>query len=203
VHACRLTATALPAAAGPAFFAVPARPDTKPDPTAPRLYKTIEAKELADKAGYSRPHTLHCGPDGVFLTCLGGANGHDGPGWIALLGHTTFDVIGPWESDRGSQYLAHDAGWHLNRNTLISSEWGTPSMIEDGGNPELLLGQKYGHKPALLGPRPGRPPPGDRPRGAAPLLQMYMQMLLARPSGSRGLERVWRIMRSRPGWLGR
>src|SRR4051794_24323195 len=120
--------------------------DTKPDPTAPRLYKTIEAKELADKAGYSRPHTLHCGPDGVFLTCLGGANGHDGPGGIALLDHTTFDVIGPWESNRGSQYLAYDAWWHLNRNTLISSEWGTPSMIEDGVNPELLLGQEYGHK---------------------------------------------------------
>jgi selenium-binding protein 1 len=120
--------------------------DTKPDPTAPRLYKTIEAKELADKAGYSRPHTLHCGPDGVFLTCLGGANGHDGPGGIALLDHSTFDVIGPWESDRGSQYLAYDAWWHLNRNTLISSEWGTPSMIEDGVNPELLLGQEYGHK---------------------------------------------------------
>ncbi len=120
--------------------------DTKPDPTAPRLYKTIEAKELADKAGYSRPHTLHCGPDGVFLTCLGGANGHDGPGGIALLDHTTFDVIGPWESNRGSQYLAYDAWWHLNRNTLISSEWGTPSMIEDGVDPELLLGQEYGHK---------------------------------------------------------
>jgi len=120
--------------------------DTKPDPNAPRLYKTIEAKELADKAGYSRPHTLHCGPDGVFLTCLGGANGQDGPGGIALLDHTTFDVIGPWESDRDSQYLAYDAWWHLNRNTLISSEWGTPSMIENGVDPELLLGQKYGHK---------------------------------------------------------
>ena len=44
VHAW-LTATALPAAAGPAFFSVPARPDTKPDPNAPRPYKTIEAKE--------------------------------------------------------------------------------------------------------------------------------------------------------------
>ena len=120
--------------------------DTKPDPNAPRLYKTIEAKELADKAGYSRPHTLHCGPDGVFLTCLGGANGQDGPGGIALLDHSTFEVIGPWESDRGSQYLAYDAWWHLNRNTLISSEWGTPSMIENGVDPELLLGQKYGHK---------------------------------------------------------
>ncbi|MGH3851453.1 MAG: selenium-binding protein SBP56-related protein, partial [Pseudonocardiaceae bacterium] len=30
-------------------------------------------------------------------------------------------------------------------NTLVTSEWGTPSMIEDGVNPELLLGNKYGH----------------------------------------------------------
>ena len=120
--------------------------DTQPDPRSPRLHKTIDAAELAEKAGYSRPHTLHCGPDGVFLTCLGGADGADGPGGIALLDHTTFDVLRAWETDRGPQYLAYDAWWHLNQNTLITSEWGTPSMIEDGIVPELLLGQKYGHQ---------------------------------------------------------
>jgi methanethiol oxidase len=119
--------------------------DTQPDPRSPRLHKTIEPEELAAKAGYSRPHTLHCGPDGVFLTCLGGANGDEGPGGIALLDHNTFDVLRAWETDRGPQYLAYDAWWHLNQNTLISSEWGTPAMIEDGLVPDLLLGQKYGH----------------------------------------------------------
>ena len=55
---------------------------TTPSPTrvSRQLHKTIEAAELAEKAGYSRPHTLHCGPDGVFLTCLGAGNGDDGPG---------------------------------------------------------------------------------------------------------------------------
>jgi selenium-binding protein 1 len=120
--------------------------DTQPDPRSPRLHKTVEATELAERAGYSRPHTLHCGPDGVFLTCLGGANGNDGPGGIALLDHTTFDVLRAWETDRGPQYLAYDAWWHLNQNVLVSSEWGTPSMIENGLVPELLLGQKYGHR---------------------------------------------------------
>ncbi len=119
--------------------------DTHPDPRSPRLHKTIDADELAAKAGYSRPHTSHCGPDGIFLTCLGGADGSDGPGGIALLDHNTFDVLRAWETDRGPQYLAYDAWWHLNQNTLISSEWGTPSMVEDGVVPELLLGQKYGH----------------------------------------------------------
>jgi selenium-binding protein 1 len=121
--------------------------DTAPDPRSPRLVKTISSAELSTKAGYSRPHTLHCGPDGVFLTCLGSGDGDGGgPGGIALLDHSTFDVLRAWETDRGPQELAYDAWWHLNQNTLVSSEWGTPSMIEDGLVPELLLGQQYGHR---------------------------------------------------------
>ncbi|MEV0081376.1 selenium-binding protein SBP56-related protein [Saccharopolyspora sp. NPDC050642] len=119
--------------------------DTHPDPRQPRLVRTVTAEELATGAGYSRPHTLHCGPDGIYLSCLGGANGDDGPGGIAVLDHDTFDVVRAWETDRGPQRLAYDAWWHLNQNTLITSEWGTPSMIEDGVVPELLLNNEYGH----------------------------------------------------------
>ncbi|PKW17047.1 selenium-binding protein SBP56-related protein [Saccharopolyspora spinosa] len=119
--------------------------DTHPDPSQPRLVRTVAASELAAKAGYSRPHTLHCGPDGIYLSCLGGADGADGPGGIAVLDHDTFDVVRAWETDRGPQHLAYDAWWHLNQNTLITSEWGTPSMIDDGVVPELLLNNEYGH----------------------------------------------------------
>jgi selenium-binding protein 1 len=119
--------------------------DTKPDPRNPQVVRIIEPDELASKAGYSRPHTLHCGPGAIFMSSLGGANGNDGPGGIALLDHDTFDVIGAWELDRGDQYLAYDAWWHLNHDTLITSEWGTPSMVENGLNPEDLLGRKFGH----------------------------------------------------------
>jgi selenium-binding protein 1 len=119
--------------------------DTYPDPRQPRLVRTVTAAELATKAGYSRPHTLHCGPDGIYLSCLGSADGADGPGGIAVLDHDTFDVVRAWETDRGPQHMAYDAWWHLNQNTLITSEWGTPSMVEDGVVPELLLGNEYGH----------------------------------------------------------
>ena len=119
--------------------------DTHPDPEQPRLVRTISAEELAGKAGYSRPHTLHCGPDGIYLSCLGTASGDGGPGGIAVLDHDTFEVVRAWESDRGPQQLAYDAWWHLNQNTLISSEWGTPAMIEDGLVPDLLLSGEYGH----------------------------------------------------------
>jgi methanethiol oxidase len=119
--------------------------DTHPDPKQPRLVRTISADELATRAGYSRPHTLHCGPDGIYLSCLGSADGNGGPGGIAVLDHDTFEVVRAWETDRGPQQLAYDAWWHLNQNTLITSEWGTPSMVEDGVVPELLLANEYGH----------------------------------------------------------
>lgn len=121
--------------------------DTQPDPRQPKLIKTIPAQQLAEKAGYSRPHTIHCGPDGVFLTCLAGpTGGDDEPGGIALLDHDTFDVLRAWETDRGPQRYAYDAWWHLNRNVLISSEWGPVSAIEGGIVPEALLANKYGHR---------------------------------------------------------
>jgi hypothetical protein len=119
--------------------------DTQPDPRNPVVSHTIEAGELAAKAGYSRPHTVHCGPGGIFMSALGGANGDDGPGGVALLDHDTFEVIGPWESDHGPQYFAYDFWWHLHHDTVITSEWASPSMIEDGLNPEDLLGRKFGH----------------------------------------------------------
>ena len=119
--------------------------DTKADPRAPKVVREIGADELAAKAGYSRPHTLHCGPDGIYLSALGGAGGDEGPGGVALLDHDTFEVIGPWEADRGDQYLAYDVWWHLNHDTVITSEWGTPSMIENGLHPDDLLGRKFGH----------------------------------------------------------
>jgi selenium-binding protein 1 len=120
--------------------------DTKDDPTAPSVVKVLQPEELAKHAGYSRPHTLHCGPEGLYLTCLGGANGEEGPGGVALLDHNSFDVLGRWEVDRGDQYLAYDLWWHIAHDVAITSEWATPSMIEDGVVPELLLGRKYGHR---------------------------------------------------------
>jgi methanethiol oxidase len=118
--------------------------DTKPDPRSPRIEKVIEPEEVAKATGYSRPHTTHCGPDGIYLNALGNPAG-DGPGGIFLMDAETFKLKGAWESDRGPQQLAYDFWWHLGHDTMISSEWGTPNMVEDGVNPELLLAGKYGH----------------------------------------------------------
>jgi methanethiol oxidase len=118
--------------------------DTKPDPRQPKIVKVVEPKELGDRTGYSRPHTLHCGPDGIYVSALGSPTG-DGPGGIFALDHYTFEPLGRWEVDRGPQYFGYDFAWHLGHDTAVTSEWGTPNMVENGVNPELLLAGKYGH----------------------------------------------------------
>ena len=120
--------------------------DTRPDPAQPHIVKIIEPDDLMERSGYSRPHTVHCGPDAIYVSALGPANGRDGPGGIFLLDHFSFDVIGPWEIHRGSQELAYDFWWHLAEDVLMSSEWGTPEQFENGVVPEDLLANKYGHR---------------------------------------------------------
>jgi selenium-binding protein 1 len=118
--------------------------DTKPDPRRPRLVKTIEPAEVAARTGYARLHTVHCGPEGMYVGALGAPDG-EGPGGVLLLDHDSFDVLGRWEVDRGPQYLAYDFAWHLGYDTMVTSEWGTPNMVEGGIVPDLLLNGKYGH----------------------------------------------------------
>jgi methanethiol oxidase len=119
--------------------------DTKPDPRAPKLAKVIEPAELLARAGYTSPHTIHCGPEGIYVSALGSANG-DGPGGIFMMDAESFDILGRWELDRGPQYLHYDFWWHLGYDTLLTSEWGTPNMVQNGVNPDLLLNSQYGHQ---------------------------------------------------------
>lgn len=120
--------------------------DTKPNPKQPHIAKIIEPEEVMAKSGYSRPHTVHCGPDAIYVNAMGSSNGHNGPGGVFLLDHFNFDVIGPWEIDRGPQELSYDFWWHLAHDVMITSEWAKPHQFEGGVVPEDLLGGKYGHQ---------------------------------------------------------
>src|SRR5450631_3520383 len=76
--------------------------DTKPDPTKAKIHKIIEPEEVFKKTGYSRPHTVHCGPEGIYVSTLGGSgkNGTDGPPGVFIMDCETFDILGRWEIDR-------------------------------------------------------------------------------------------------------
>jgi len=119
--------------------------DAKKDPRQPTLVKVISPELLAERTGYSRPHTVHCGPYGIYVNALGTPEG-DGPGGIFIMDQDNFEVLGKWELDRGPQELAYDFWWHLGHDTLVTSEWGTPRMVEEGLDPEILLRGGYGHR---------------------------------------------------------
>jgi len=119
--------------------------DTKPDPKNPKIVKVIEPEALHERTGYSRPHTIHCGPDGIYVSALGAPDGN-GPGGVFIMDHDSFEPLGRWEVDRGPQQLAYDFWWNLGHDVMVTSEWGTPNMVEGGLNPDLLLNSKYGHQ---------------------------------------------------------
>ncbi|MCP9488555.1 MAG: selenium-binding family protein [Solirubrobacteraceae bacterium MAG38_C4-C5] len=122
--------------------------DVGVDPRQPRLVKIIEPAEVMGEGHYSRPHTVHCGPGGLFVSALGSGSvdGEDGPAGIFTMDHDDFKVTGQWELDRGSQQYAYDFWWHVDEGVMITSEWAPPRLIENGIVPEALLNREYGHK---------------------------------------------------------
>ena len=120
--------------------------DTKPDPDASRSWSGRSRRPRSPSAPATRGRTpCIAGPSGIYVSALGNAEGK-GPGGVFLMDHETFDVRGRWEVDRGPQRLAYDMWWHLGHDTMVTSEWGTPDMVEDGLIPEKILGAQYGRR---------------------------------------------------------
>ena len=142
----RRAAAALPAAARAALLQHP-RLRHPPGPASATLVKTISAAG-AGRQGRLLPAAHPALRAGRDLRVLPRRRQRRTTARAASPCSTTTPstCCGPGRPTAGTQYLAYDAWWHLNQNTLITSEWGTPSMIEDGVNPELLLGHKYGHR---------------------------------------------------------
>ncbi|TCM84560.1 selenium-binding protein SBP56-related protein [Rhodovulum steppense] len=117
------------------------------EPRAPKIHKIIEPEEVFARTGYSRPHTIHCGPEGIYVSTLGGGgpDGTDGPPGIFIMDCETFEIRGRYEMDRGRQDKHYDFWWNLPRDYMVSSEWGLPPQFENGLVPEDLLSNRYGH----------------------------------------------------------
>ena len=116
------------------------------DPRAPRIDKVIEPDELADKTGYTAPHTIHCMPgDIVTISMLGDTDGNK-PGGFAVLDAKDFSVLGRWEEDKGDVEYMYDFWYQPRANALISSEWAAPNTFKDGFNPAEVAEGKYGRR---------------------------------------------------------
>ncbi len=128
--------------------------DTKPDPTQASIHKIIEPEEVFAKTGYSRPHTIHCGPEGIYVSTLGGGgkDGTDGPPGIFIMDCETFDVIGRYEMDRGPQDKHYDFWWNLPRDYMVSSEWALAAAIRERHGPRGSAVQQIWPPAAFLEP---------------------------------------------------
>ncbi|ABP95137.1 MULTISPECIES: selenium-binding family protein [Metallosphaera] len=118
--------------------------DTKDNPRQPKIVKVVEPSEVSKVTGYTRLHTVHCGPDGIYISAFGNEIG-EGPGGILLLDHFTFEPLGKWEINRGDQYFAYDFWWNLPNEVMVTSEWAVPNTIEDGLRLEHLE-KGYGNR---------------------------------------------------------
>ena len=127
----------------------PRQPEARPRSSSPRRSRARPATRARTRSTAA--------PTGSTSRALGAPDG-DGPGGIFLLDHDDFSVKGAWEDDRGPQELAYDFWWHLNYDTVITSEWGTPNMVEDGRQPRAAARQPVRPQAPRLGPREAHAP---------------------------------------------
>ncbi len=102
--------------------------DTKPDPKKPQIVKVIEPETLAARTGYASPHTIHCGPEGIYTSALGATNG-DGPGGIFVMDHDSFDILGqvgtrPWPAISGLRFLVAPGFGHRDHQRMGHAQHG-------------------------------------------------------------------------------
>ena len=108
--------------------------DTKPDPRQPKIVKVIEPEELANRAGYASPHTIHCGPDGIYVSALG-APGGDGPGGTFVKDLSS--SIWLWYRDKKAGSNGNPGPWAVKKIIEIPAEPADPETL-----PPLLQGFK-------------------------------------------------------------
>jgi selenium-binding protein 1 len=116
------------------------------DPRRPRIEKVIEPKEVIEKTGYTRPHTVHCMPgDNIVVSMLGDAEGN-GAGGFAVLDAQTFEIKGRWENGGEVPGFNYDFWYQQRKNVPVSSEFGEPNAYEPGFDPSDVEARRYGQR---------------------------------------------------------
>ena len=127
--------------------------DVKDDPRNPKLVKVIEPEEIARKTGYSRPHTDPLRPRRDLRLRARQPRGRR-PGRHLparprrLLGQGRLGA-----ATAGRRSWPTTSGGTSTTARVITSEWGTPNMVEDGLQPRAAARQQVRPQAARLGPR--------------------------------------------------
>jgi methanethiol oxidase len=116
------------------------------DPRRPTIERVIEPHEIAEKTGYTRPHTVHCMPgDNIVISMLGDVEGK-GAGGFAVLDAQSFEIKGRWEDGGARPSMNYDFWYQPRKNVLISSEFGDPNAYEGGFDPADVEAGRYGRR---------------------------------------------------------
>ena len=114
------------------------------DPRRPRIEHVIEPEEIAEKTGYTRPHTVHCMPgNNIVISMLGDREGN-GIGGFAVIDAETFEVKGRWQNGGDEPRLGYDFWYQPRKNVLVSTEFGEPTAYEKGFDPADVEAGHYG-----------------------------------------------------------
>lgn len=119
--------------------------DCATDARAPKLHKVVTGEEIANKTGYTSPHTSHClGSGEIMISMMGDLDKEAACGFILL--DENFDLKGMWEKEKGASNFGYDFWYQPFHNIMISSAWGAPKYFEGGFNPAHVAQGGYGSK---------------------------------------------------------
>jgi len=81
------------------------------EPLEAKIHKIIEPEEVFAKTGYSRPHTIHCGPEGIYVSTLGGGgeDGTDGTNTMTFGGTCRRTI---WSAPNGVCHRSSRTAWY-------------------------------------------------------------------------------------------
>ncbi len=90
-------------------------------PGSPRWSRSSSPRSsVAD--GLLPPHTIHCGPDGIYVSALGRRTAAAREASSSSI--RRLRLRGRWELDRGPQELAYDVWWHIGLGHHGDQRWG-------------------------------------------------------------------------------
>lgn len=104
------------------------------DERAPKLHKYVDNKEISDATGLGYLHTSHCLGDGnIMVSALGHAADGSAVGNFVLIKGSDLSVVGKYAQE-DTKY-GYDFWYQPYFNTMVSTEFGTPSKFFEGFNP--------------------------------------------------------------------
>ncbi|XP_018494690.1 methanethiol oxidase [Galendromus occidentalis] len=123
------------------------------NPREPSLFAVVEPEEI-HALNASSCHTPHCLPGGNVMISTMGDKERNNQGSFILLNGKTFKPI--TEPGRGAETaglygskrtdFGYDYWYQPRHDVMVSSEWGSPRVFENGFDPAHLGEGKYGHQ---------------------------------------------------------